>query len=65
MKKIILYVFLILTGAVFGAGTSWVLSYYPRAPYVKDKVSVEDVLKFSNVAITENNFSCEGEVNSE
>ena len=61
MKKISLYILLITIGLVIGGGISWVYSYYPERPYVKDKISIEDILRYSNTTIAENNFSCEGD----
>lgn len=62
MKKTLIYAALILLGVIIGGSISWFLSYYPSYDYNHDKITIEDILKHSNVTMTKNNFACEGEL---
>jgi len=44
-----------------GGSISWLYSWYPVHSFTRDRVSIEDVLKYSSTPITEANFSCEGD----
>lgn len=57
MKR--LYYILTLTAAALVGGTiSWFYSYFPQADFEQDKINIEDILEYSNVTISEGNFSC-------
>ena len=62
MKRLATYILLLATGIAIGATVSWVNSWYPDRSYVRDKITLGDVLKYSNVLISDDNFSCEGDV---
>lgn len=64
MRQISIYALLVFIGAIIGGGVTWVFSYYPNYDYREDSIKIEDILKYSNVIITKDNFSCEGEINS-
>ncbi len=60
MKKLLFSILLLVVGASFGAIIMWVNSYYPPAPYSQDAAAFANILKHSNVSISDDNYSCEG-----
>ena len=61
MKKIFFNILLVALGVLIGACFMWVNSYYPPLKYTKDKVGLQNILKYSSTIMTKDNYSCEGE----
>ena len=60
MKIIITRTVLVLIGIVIGWYCSWVYSYLPKASEVEVYIDFEEIFKYSNVEITNENNSCNG-----
>jgi hypothetical protein len=60
MKNYITLIVVLLAGIFIGAGSVWFVSYLPVENVQKNQVSISSVLTYSNIKISDSNFSCEG-----
>ncbi|MCP4180187.1 MAG: hypothetical protein GY756_20680 [bacterium] len=62
MKRFIIYLLILFVGILIGSSYIWISTYSDTSGnYSENKIELEEVLKYSNTQIKDDNFSCEGE----
>lgn len=61
MKKLIVFTFLIVLGALIGSTLVWVDFHSNKNQNLFSSKNIENILQFSNTNISKENYNCEGD----